>query len=391
LVERHAVFQRGGRELVQTAGRVGRALDDLAPVTAVADLRLAGAARELGRRALAHDDAVAQHGDAVGELLGLVEVMRRQQNRLAQRAQVEDRVPGGAARARVEAGRRLVEEDQLRVADQREPEVEAPLLPAGQRSHARVALLVEADERRHLFGVARPCVVAGEHAQALVHGEARVERAALQHDAHLLAPCARRVGGVDAEHLDAAAGARAVALKDLDGRRLAGAVRAEQPEHLARLDREVDSLECLVVAVAHRQAANSDGAHNSSSAYAPGAKLRSSPVSTRTISLQSGWCPTTTTVSPLPLTAALRLVTSAPGASCSSVSGSTPAARAISSAVSRARSSGLQTTASRPWAASFSPSARACSRPSAVRGRTASGSPAAASAWRTRKIRTHLG
>jgi len=46
---------------------------------------------------------------------------------------------------------------------------------------------------------------------------------------------------VDAEHLDGAAVAVAVALEDLDRRRLAGTVRPQQPEDLSRLDREVDS------------------------------------------------------------------------------------------------------------------------------------------------------
>ena len=118
--------------------RVGlmRSLDDLAAVAAVADLGLDDTAGQLGGRALAHDHAGAQHRDAVGELLRLVEVVRRQQNRLPELAQVADRLPGRAARARVEAGRRLVEEDQLRVADQREAEVETPL-PGRPRACAR--------------------------------------------------------------------------------------------------------------------------------------------------------------------------------------------------------------------------------------------------------------
>ncbi len=42
----------------------------------------------------------------------------------------------------------------LRIADQAEREVEAPLLPAGERLHARDALLREADELDHLVHVA---------------------------------------------------------------------------------------------------------------------------------------------------------------------------------------------------------------------------------------------
>src|SRR5207248_7038381 len=122
--------------------------------------------RQLGRPPFAHDLACAQDGDAVGELLGFVEVVRREQDRFAERAQVADRLPGGAARAGVEARRRLVEEDQLRIADERKREVESALLSARQRAHAGTGLLGEADELHALVDVARPLVVAAEGAHA---------------------------------------------------------------------------------------------------------------------------------------------------------------------------------------------------------------------------------
>src|SRR5581483_5217817 len=53
----------------------------------------------------------------------------------------------------------------------------------------------------------------------------------------------------------------AVALEDLHGRRLAGAVRAEQPKHLALLDREVDPADRLEVPVGLAQAADLDRKH----------------------------------------------------------------------------------------------------------------------------------
>ena len=76
--------------------------------------------------------AVREHDDAVGEPLRLLHVVRGQQDRLAEAAQVGDRLPRLAPRGRVEAGRRLVEEDQLGVADQAEREVQAPPLAAGE-------------------------------------------------------------------------------------------------------------------------------------------------------------------------------------------------------------------------------------------------------------------
>ena len=67
---------------------------------------------------------------------------------------------------------------------------------------------------------------------------------------------------------------------------------------------------------------------------------------------------------------------------------SAPVAFAIAAAVSRARSSGLASTSSGSTGASRSPSSRACSRPRALSGRSASGSPGSEWAWRTRKRRT---
>ena len=51
---------------------------------------------------------------------------------------------------------------------------------------------------------------------------------------------------------------RAVALEDLDRRRLAGAVRAEEPEDLAGRDLEVDAAHGLVVPVGLVQVADAD-------------------------------------------------------------------------------------------------------------------------------------
>src|SRR3712207_7365490 len=57
--------------------------------------------------------SVGEDGEAIRELLRLVEVVRREQDRLAEAAQRANELPGRAARGRVEAGRGLVEEEQL--------------------------------------------------------------------------------------------------------------------------------------------------------------------------------------------------------------------------------------------------------------------------------------
>src|SRR6185436_6103893 len=296
------------------------------------------------------------------------------------------------ARGGVEAGRRLVEENQLGVADQRQPEVEPAALAAREPPDPLVPLLLQADELDHFVHRARLAVVAGEEAQHLGGSERLVHGRGLQHDADLLPPLAARERRVGAEHLHLARVALAVALEDLDGGRLAGAVGSEQAEHLTALDLEVDPAHRLERAVGLAQAADGDRAHGSSIASIPpgGNGGSSPPPSAAAIREQSGWWPTTITVSPRSSAAVRTASAVAPGASRSSGSGARPAGRASSCAVSRARRSGLVSTASgsRPSSARRSPSALAVSRPAAVRGLSSSGSPDAASAWRTITRRT---
>ena len=69
---------------------------------------------------------------------------------------------------------------------------------------------------------------------------------------------APRSAHVEAEHPDLAGVGLAEALEDLDGRRLAGAVRAEQAEDLARADLEADAVNRLDLAIVLLQVAYTD-------------------------------------------------------------------------------------------------------------------------------------
>ena len=89
---------------------------------------VAVAPAERVRGALSDDVSADDDGDAVGEPFCLIHVVRRQEDRLAEIAEAFDHIPGRSACRGVEAGGRLVEEDQLRVADEREGEVESAAL-----------------------------------------------------------------------------------------------------------------------------------------------------------------------------------------------------------------------------------------------------------------------
>ena len=193
--------------------------------------------------------------------------MRRQQNRLAERAQRPDHVPRSTPCCRIETGGRLVEEDEVRVADQRYSEVEPALLTAGKSLHARVSLLLEADELDHLVDVARPVVVTGEHAVRLGDGDRRPELRLLQHHADPLSEGRAGSSRIEAEDVDLAPVAGPVPLQDLDRGRLAGAVRAEETEDLALCDLEADPADRLVVTVGLPQAVDGDRSRGHPSAW----------------------------------------------------------------------------------------------------------------------------
>ena len=86
----------------------------------------------------------------VAEPLGFFHVVRGQQDRPACLLEFPDEVPELPARLRIEARRRLVEKQQIRIADERAGERQPLLLPSGERADPGVALLVELDEPNDL-------------------------------------------------------------------------------------------------------------------------------------------------------------------------------------------------------------------------------------------------
>ena len=133
VVSKSLVEQRD--ELIERSGVGGDDVDAL-----LADLRL-----QLRRRAGGDLAAVVDQHDAVGERVGLVEILRRQQQRDAVADQLADGRPDDLAAARVEAGRRLVEHEQLRAVDQAGGEVDAAALSAGEVLDQPVAELADVE------------------------------------------------------------------------------------------------------------------------------------------------------------------------------------------------------------------------------------------------------
>ena len=208
----------------------------------------ADAVLELVRRAFGDHGAVVDHHDPVGEPVGLVEVLRRQQHGRAGRHARLDRLPQPEPAAGVEAGRRLVQEQHRRAEHERGREVEPAAHAARVRLHGPPGGLGEVEPLEQL---ARPVarrgtwhvVQAADHLEVLEAGQVLVDGRVLAGEADLGAQ--RRGVAHDVEPRDPRGAAVRLQQRGQDPHRggLAGSVGAEQSQHAARTCREVHAAE----------------------------------------------------------------------------------------------------------------------------------------------------
>ncbi len=193
-----------------------------------------------------------EDGDAVAQPLGLLEAVGRQEDRGAALAQARDQLVDLAGGDGVEAGRRLVEEQHLRVAEERSRQGDPLAEALGQRAATvrRPVREVHRGEgpRDPLHRVVH-LVEIGEALQVLLDAEARIQARRLGHDGDPPADL-DAVRGREGEAADRG-GPRA--RREERGERpdrggLPRAVGPEEPEDLAALDLERHVLEGHAVA-----------------------------------------------------------------------------------------------------------------------------------------------
>ena len=202
--------------------------------------------------------ALVDHRDAVGEPVGLVEDLRGEQHRRAPRDERLDRIPELDAAADVQSGGRLVEEQDRRPGDQRGGQVEAAAHPARIGANETVGGVGEVEGGQQLPRPgtrlpSREVVEPADHLEVLEAGQVLVHRGVLAGEPDVLAHPGGVADDVEARHARGAVVGQQQGRQDADGRRLAGAVRAEQPEDAARLDVKVDAAKRVDVAVALSQ------------------------------------------------------------------------------------------------------------------------------------------
>ena len=144
------------------------------------------------RRLLLHDDqlAVVDDADAVGHFLGLVDVVRRQDDRHALVPQPAHERPHVAAQLHVDARGRLVEEQDARLVRERLRDHHAPLHAARERHQDVVAAVPERKVAQHAFdvrGIRRAAEEAAAECRRRPHGLEGLDRELLRHEPDPLA------------------------------------------------------------------------------------------------------------------------------------------------------------------------------------------------------------
>jgi hypothetical protein len=239
-----------------------------------------GAGQQRGGAVQRDHLAGLEHRDAVAQRLGLFQVVRGQQHRVALAVQARDELPQGLAQLHVHAGGGLVQHDHRRAVHQRLRHQHAPLHAARELAHVGVGLVGQAQVGEQLVDpvvVAPDAEIAGLDAQRLAHREERVEHQLLRHDAELPAGLGVLRDDVVAVHAHLPARGMGQAGEDADQGGLACAVGAQQAEEFARFDLEADVFQrlqhptCALVQLGN--VLEADGGHEERNCRQPPANL----------------------------------------------------------------------------------------------------------------------
>jgi hypothetical protein len=186
--------------------------------------------------------------DPVGELFGLVQILRREQHRRAVLGEFLDGLPYLDTRLGIKPSRRLVEEDDLRILDQAHRNVEAAAHATRIRRHLprghvgqREALEQVIRDRARVLKVPQ----LGDQHQVLPPAEDLVDGRELSSEADRIPYVRSLHGDVEAVYAGRARVGLEQRREDLHDRGLACPVRAEQGENAARGHVEVHAAQHL--------------------------------------------------------------------------------------------------------------------------------------------------
>src|SRR3954469_463912 len=204
-------------------------------------------AAQLGRRAVGDDAAAVDDDGARAGGVYFLEDVRREDDRLVG-AELLDEVPHLVLLVRIEAVGRLVHDQHIRIVDQRLREAGAVLVSLGERVDRLVQHRLQEAELDHavhrlLARGAGEAPQLGDELEERSHRHVRVRGGVLRQVADQALRLDGRLDHVVGADGDLAGGGRHEAGDHPHGGGLAGAVRAEEAEHLAALDGERDAVD----------------------------------------------------------------------------------------------------------------------------------------------------
>jgi hypothetical protein len=207
-----------------------------------------GLVLELGRRAGRDHPTAVDHDDLVGERVGLLEVLRGEQQRGAAADQLAQHLPELGPAPRVEPGGRLVEEQHRRRRDQAHRQVESTPHPSGVGLGDPVGGVAERELLEQLVGQrtdlpARDAVETADQPDVLPAGEELVDRGSLAGEAHAATNPVGVLDDVVTGNRAGATGRHAQGGEHPDGGRLARAVGPEHAQHGPPRDAEAHAID----------------------------------------------------------------------------------------------------------------------------------------------------
>ena len=192
---------------------------------------------EIIRRVVREDAALVENQHAAARHVHLVQDVSGDENRVMS-GQTFDELADGTNLVRVETDGWLVENDELRLVDQRIGEADTLLVTLRQMANDAMADVLQPALFHHrvhpLAGLgAAQTLQAGAKSQILLHPHVAMQRVVLRHVADAPAHFIRLGENIEARHAHRAAGGRHEAGQHAHDGALPGAIRPEQAHDLA--------------------------------------------------------------------------------------------------------------------------------------------------------------
>jgi hypothetical protein len=197
---------------------------------------------QFGRRAQSDDLAMIYHRHSIAQTLGFVHVMGCEEDRPPFFLQFADDIPQVPPGLGIQSGRRLVQEQEKGIPNQRASDGKPLALTSRKLSHPGLGFLAQANRLHHLGRRVSVSIKTAEQSQCFKNGESFGKTRFLKGDSYPLAQLAVIPAPSHAENFHITRGGTQKPFKDFDGRRFACSVGAQEPEAFAAMDHEVNSV-----------------------------------------------------------------------------------------------------------------------------------------------------